>query len=630
MSDSESLREQQEQALARLRSRSWRTLLAGLVPLALLIGFLIFAVMQIRASEAPLQAIAESLGVDVADAPEEAAEAAERVVAEVTEMADEQGAIVTELDTAEVPGERPSAQVSLLVSETQAVRQSLGGAVAFDEVAEEVQAMVDQRVVLEGQVAESGRTIAALEAGQAAATQTIATLEADLDEANRTIESLQGEQAEAGARQEALNAELTTLAARAEAAEGQVGAMQEAVASLETRVETLAAGETRLETALASEQERNAALLDSLREAGEADAQVKALLEAQGALERELAELRDAQAASGKSLAEARQQRDAAERRAGGLEQEKQDLAAALASAQAEIGRLEAEASGSAAEATAELAALRDENESLVAAVAAAKLERTAATEARDRANAEAEKLSAEIEPLTSALEAARAEVARLTDSADGAGREAESLRGRVADLEDRIADLLGGAEGNGEALAALRRDLASVTAALEAARTAAASAEAGQRLAESEREELRRAVADLEGTVARLNARPRPPVGPRDDGSLTVYFGFDNADVTPAVRWSLELIARMAQERELRRVSVIGFADSAGNARYNEELSRRRAAAVAAALQVELEQLGLAGLEVQQDARGESALPVQTADGIKNEENRRVEVRLE
>ena len=68
---------------------------------------------------------------------------------------------------------------------------------------------------------------------------------------------------------------------------------------------------------------------------------------------------------------------------------------------------------------------------------------------------------------------------------------------------------------------------------------------------------------------------------------------------------------------------SVVGHTDKSGTDLYNNGLSKRRAANVAAMM----EQAGISAADVATEARGESQVLVETADGVREAQNRRVEV---
>ena len=69
----------------------------------------------------------------------------------------------------------------------------------------------------------------------------------------------------------------------------------------------------------------------------------------------------------------------------------------------------------------------------------------------------------------------------------------------------------------------------------------------------------------------------------------------------------------------------MAGHADTSGTQRYNQDLSRRRAQAVAS----ELVRLGVPREAITVQAFGESRPLVPTGDGVREPQNRRVEIVL-
>ncbi len=70
-------------------------------------------------------------------------------------------------------------------------------------------------------------------------------------------------------------------------------------------------------------------------------------------------------------------------------------------------------------------------------------------------------------------------------------------------------------------------------------------------------------------------------------------------------------------------RIVTTGHTDLSGSAAYNQGLSQRRADAVRA----EQVRLGLTGYDIQTVARGESDPLVATPDGVREPQNRRVQI---
>ena len=80
---------------------------------------------------------------------------------------------------------------------------------------------------------------------------------------------------------------------------------------------------------------------------------------------------------------------------------------------------------------------------------------------------------------------------------------------------------------------------------------------------------------------------------------------------------------AHNAGQMKVTKLEVTGHTDTVGSDAYNMRLSRRRAESVAA----ELEKDGIASSEIEIVAKGKRDLLVPTADGVKEPQNRRVQI---
>jgi outer membrane protein OmpA-like peptidoglycan-associated protein len=115
------------------------------------------------------------------------------------------------------------------------------------------------------------------------------------------------------------------------------------------------------------------------------------------------------------------------------------------------------------------------------------------------------------------------------------------------------------------------------------------------------------------------------PAPAPAPARTFLVFFDWDRADLTTRAR---EIIAEAAQTStrvQTTRIEVAGHADRSGTPQYNQRLSQRRADAVAA----ELVRQGVARSAIVVTAFGESRPLVPTADGVREPQNRRVEIVL-
>ena len=102
---------------------------------------------------------------------------------------------------------------------------------------------------------------------------------------------------------------------------------------------------------------------------------------------------------------------------------------------------------------------------------------------------------------------------------------------------------------------------------------------------------------------------------------SYTVLFDFDKSEVRSDGMATIEQVVREMQKYNPEQVTVTGYTDSAGKSDYNQTLSRQREQAVSRIL---LDH-NIENQTIDREARGEYNQAVKTADGVKNQENRRV-----
>ena len=115
------------------------------------------------------------------------------------------------------------------------------------------------------------------------------------------------------------------------------------------------------------------------------------------------------------------------------------------------------------------------------------------------------------------------------------------------------------------------------------------------------------------------------PSAVPAVARTYLVFFDFDRADLTDRARQIIAEAATNSTRAGTTRIEVSGHADRSGTPQYNQRLSERRAAAVAA----ELERRGVARSAMAIQAFGESRPLVPTAAGVREPQNRRVEIVL-
>ncbi len=117
------------------------------------------------------------------------------------------------------------------------------------------------------------------------------------------------------------------------------------------------------------------------------------------------------------------------------------------------------------------------------------------------------------------------------------------------------------------------------------------------------------------------------PAAAPRQELARTylVFFDWNRADLTDRAREIIGNAASAHTSLRTTRIEVAGHADRSGSPQYNQALSMRRAQAVAG----ELERRGVSRSAMSIEAFGESRPLVATADGVREPQNRRVEIVL-
>jgi len=118
--------------------------------------------------------------------------------------------------------------------------------------------------------------------------------------------------------------------------------------------------------------------------------------------------------------------------------------------------------------------------------------------------------------------------------------------------------------------------------------------------------------------------APPLPPAPPPVVRKVfLVFFDWDKATITPE---GMQIVHRAADAWRAGTpvtIQVTGYTDRSGSPGYNQRLSQRRANNVAVALT----RFGVPRQEMQISGRGENNNRVPTADGVREPQNRRVEI---
>jgi len=118
----------------------------------------------------------------------------------------------------------------------------------------------------------------------------------------------------------------------------------------------------------------------------------------------------------------------------------------------------------------------------------------------------------------------------------------------------------------------------------------------------------------------------PPPPMAtpaPAPARSYLVFFDWDKEDLTDRARQIVAEAAANSTKVQYTRIEVNGYTDTSGTPQYNQGLSVRRARAVAA----ELVKDGVPQAAIAIQGFGETHLLVPTGPGVREPQNRRVEI---
>ena len=117
--------------------------------------------------------------------------------------------------------------------------------------------------------------------------------------------------------------------------------------------------------------------------------------------------------------------------------------------------------------------------------------------------------------------------------------------------------------------------------------------------------------------------SRPGPPAAQAEAAKYLVFFDWDKATLTPEARRIIASAADEYKKTGSTRIVATGHTDLSGSPQYNLRLSERRADAVKA----ELVRLGVPATVITTIGKGEEDPLVPTKDGVREAQNRRVEI---
>ncbi len=117
--------------------------------------------------------------------------------------------------------------------------------------------------------------------------------------------------------------------------------------------------------------------------------------------------------------------------------------------------------------------------------------------------------------------------------------------------------------------------------------------------------------------------AAPAAAPAPAPTRSYLVFFDWDRADLTDRARQIIREAAENSTRVQYTRIDINGYTDTSGSPEYNQRLSVRRAQSVSA----ELVRNGVPREAISVQGFGETHLLVPTGQGVREPQNRRVEI---
>lgn len=126
-------------------------------------------------------------------------------------------------------------------------------------------------------------------------------------------------------------------------------------------------------------------------------------------------------------------------------------------------------------------------------------------------------------------------------------------------------------------------------------------------------------------GVAAPIVAHPKAAPAPSGAKTYLVFFDWNKYNLTPRATQIIAEAATDSHSQKVTTINVSGYTDTSGTVTYNQGLSERRAKAVADRLIAD----GVKPSEIETHAFGETHLLVPTGPGVREPQNRRVEIVL-
>lgn len=207
-------------------------------------------------------------------------------------------------------------------------------------------------------------------------------------------------------------------------------------------------------------------------------------------------------------------------------------------------------------------------------------------------------------------------EMEQLSQAASSARHEAsEALRNAVAAAEGRTL-------AEQDAVAAREQAAAAQQEAAKSGQSAAQAREELEALRQRRQEEMDR----MQAALARIAKTRRTTSGMVVElAQESFQFDFDSSDLRPANRELLSRIAGVLLASKGYRLAIHGYTDDVGTPQYNQQLSQRRAEAVASYL----EKCGVAEEVLTTHGYGKSSPRAEGTDSTSRQKNRRVEIAI-